>query len=666
MKTSLDRQLDAVVDERAGNETGATAAFVEQLCSAARAARSRYEDHWRKAYRRLAGFLEDDLLESERASIGAEESATAVQERAVSVLNMTFKNFMGFLGMHLEAIRGIEVVAATHEDEDIRAAKAAQELLTSFMLDENSPYHDEILRALASMYCTGHGDLLIEAACEDTVPEDKRDVRIKSITAFDVYAYPGCRALKQSPAVVVREFVTRNEWESRWGALPECAQPALWPSESGFSSIEPSIEEGVYEVLRLFVAPCVRFPRGAQRVIAGNKLVYSYKDQDGEDWIATADNDYPIERLTDLPTGPTGFCMSRMKLSGSAQRLVDVAWSKICDVIDRSPADVMLVPQGRGPSLDEWTNMSVQIVPLPPGGQRPERVGMPSLEPLFNTIAFAGEKMRELTSQFQPVIGAPMGTRTPVGTVRALQQAAVMPEQPLEERIRAWIGRVGRRILLEGQRVWLEERLYLTLGKHQQYERKSFASAQLRQNFDVRVRPDDGLPKNRAERWQLVTQGLQYGLWANTPDAERARRVLSTNVDTDALAANQADEQLARKHFDAIKAGETVLANIFDNHLVHMATERYLAAQFASAGGVIDPDFERRLVMHYDSHVKGLAHDTQLQAAASGRAPFPAPLAMTMGPQGPGAPSEPGMPPEPQHEQLAQAMAGVPQGEVPA
>jgi hypothetical protein len=629
---------------------------IEHIESVCKDSRSAYALDWKQNLRRLPAFLEDDV--SPARSAGGEAlaadfptGATYPEAKYISYVNLSESRRQRLIARILNIIKELQVIAASNDEDDLLASKAAEQLLKGYLAEHTGLFFSEIVRLVTLTYACGVAYAVIEPTWEPVKIDGELtyqpdDVSLRVILADQVFHYPGIHDIHDSPAVVIHEYLTVRDL-SRFlkrsiDEIPEDAPPAHWSDETGVETLEGKIEEARYLVKRLCILPCESYPRGAQRFVLGSSE-WSIKDEKGEETLGTVDGRYPIEALMDVPRGIAYYTRGRMADTGPVQRALDIFWSKHLEVVRDGPNAVFWIPKGSRVSKDKITNEAIVVAEYQPVGPHMPRMDtMPEPTPLLRGIEMCEHFLDELSAQHAPSRGVAQGGRQPAKAIEMLVSQDEISDTPMAEMFKGGMARIGKRILMVGQKVWGPKKVFLVLGANRKYEAGEFRKANLKEGWDVRIAPGDSLPKSKSQRVFLVLQALQAGLLGppETPEAaQAARKLLNVVTDDDFYAQDQVQIQRARDHVAEIRRaaemaalglpGDSIPADPdFDDHSVHKNVERKLVAAEMSKG-TASPEFVEMMRQHVQGH--DFYQQQQDQAAmppqmqATGPAATPAP-----------------------------------------
>jgi len=642
---------------------GNTRKMIDDMTHACKTSRQKFiTERWKPALRRLPGFLESDVDAQIDSNTGEPQSQT------VTTINFCYRTYLAFLSQAVPRLRNLQTIAASREAKDLRAAFSVERAIRSEMFGHRGAFMDSILRMVSFVYNCHTGYVIVEGV----VPKGEKygEVRMKAFSPIDVMWYPGVRRMEASPYVVLIEQMTREDIESRWGPIPKGVSGTKWPEDSGMEAIQPGIDESLYEVNRVFVKPCASYPDGAARVVLTGSETDLWKSMSGKsETIGTPDKAYPIVGVSDIPCGYLDFGESQMNLMQVAQRIANIALSRHVQAVLENPELSIWAPAGSGLNEDSWNNKTTSLQsynPIP--GSNPKIVPTPSPQMSLGLLGTAEGLINNVVSSSPISRGQSEGSRMPVGTARSLIEKATDQNLALIERLKEGVSAIAERVIIEGRNVWKPNRIFLVVGTNRKYEAIEFKKADLKDHFSVRIRPDDGMPKNDADRWEHVTRGLQAGLFGPVDDPQtgvKARRALEIATEEEEFAWGHKDDQRAYDDFLKIKDGEETRVSLSDNHRIHYDMERkYAVEEMNATGQALPPELEQGLWDHWQAHVLAQQENNRIMQALSQVGPSPEAQAGQAGqgqqpmPQGeqPGMPmpNMEAMPPEMGMEQMSE------------
>jgi hypothetical protein len=547
-----------------------THTFLDELKKLHEKETSPYRKDWRIGLRRIQGHLETDSEDSGVAAhkaprLTSGSAGTVKETRYASILPMYYPQYMRILGRVLETIKGFQCISASDDTDDRTGTYAGEMLLKEYLADHSGQYFPEVVKMVGITMSCGCCPVLVEGIPEYGLLEEESvqipggDVNVEACLPHDVWHMPAPYP-DQSPVMCVRRRKTKKWLQSRYQGIefPKDMAGAQWTNDSGLTSMMPGIEEALVQFDELYVLPCDELPEGSKRVVIDEKVV-------AEMPIDTFDGGYPVVYITDTPLGPSFYNRGRMAFLTPIQTVMDEAWSKAVEVVRKHAYRTYFLPPASNVKASDITDKSVAIVEAAMfNGQQIQTVDMPDVSPLVSFVHFCTQVMEEIGSQHGPSKGEPVGTRTPAKAVEAYIEQSEVADYTFNMLLRGSMSRIGKRILAEGQRVWPEKKIFYVLGKNRRYEAQTFQAANLRGEWDVRVAPDAGLPRNKGQRMNLLTQALKAGgLGPMDPETRMPTPIAIhryqelMNIDTDdqifGNATYDREIQKARGHFKALQ-----------------------------------------------------------------------------------------------------------------
>lgn len=595
-----------------------THTFLSELHELYKSFTNPYRGDWKIGLRRLQGHLETDASDfsadhkAPRLS-GGGMGGTTRDVRYASILPIYYPQYMRILGRVLETIRAYQCISASDDTDDRAASYAGEQLLKEYLADHSGAYFPEIVRMTAIVVACSACPVLIEAIPaygtlgdqegEEDIEVPGGEVNVEALMPHDCWHFPG--KPDDSPVLNIRRRKTKKWLTRRYPSIkfPRDLKGAEWEEDSGVGSMMPQIEDALVQFDELYVLPCDEFPDGVKRVVIAGEEVLEMP-------IDTFDQGYPLVYVIDTPLGPSFYNRGRMAFMTPLQTVVDEAWSKAVEVVRKHSFRTYIAPPNSGVKASMFTDKAVGIVEAPMfNGEKLQHFDMPDVTPLVQFVSYCTSVMEEIASQHGPSKGEPVGSRTPAKAVEAYIEQSEVADYTFNMLLRGSMSRIGKRILSEGQRVWPPRKVFYVLGKNRRYEAKVFQAANLKGQWDVRVAPDTGLPRNKGQRMNLLTQALSKGglgpidpaTGMPSPAATQRYQELM-NIDTDdQLFGNTAYDreiQKARNHFAALQkqaqeATETGLPPVAsvtpgwdDDGLVHAMIEKQMLAEAKNAAAM--------------------------------------------------------------------------------
>jgi hypothetical protein len=545
--------------------------LVDEVIQIAKEHRKKWVGDWSANLRRLAGFTEEDIrLRS--TSTGSVTSGQPVIRKYVTSFNTTRSYYQRLVGRCMPVIVNFQVMAASMNEDDRDTAYSASKLLRSRTSPDSGKDFEAVVRCMSYLFCGGPSLMMIEGVVPPDDPAGG-DVVTEAVMPGMFYYLPGGFDINDSPVLIVDRPRTESMVRERHPELADRLSwdkmdGAKWPDDMSLDSITDEMKSCCAMQRDLWIRPCRQFPEGIHRVfmVGAEDVLAEYPS------LESPDGKYPGEVFSDVPMGPFMEDRGRLTISSHMQRSQDILISKAITVTVDSPQAFVGLPHGM--TRDDVTNEPINYYAKL--GQDAAAVTlMPGIERLQQMLGIVQGYQDQVHGQGPSSRGIIPGTRTSGRAMEQATMADMAADEPFVAMVRRTMGRVGKRILMTGKEVWSDEYRFQVLGKHNLFESMSFKKANLKDGYDVRVMPDQGLPTNKAARMQLVEKGLQAGLFADTPEAARARELLGIHSDDeDIYETDQAEEQVIRREEEAISSGMAPPIHWSDNHPMHMARHR--------------------------------------------------------------------------------------------
>lgn len=449
--------------------------------------------------------------------------------------------------------------------------------------------------------------------------------RYDVLSPFEVHLDPIIEELEDQPYVLVIQSFTPEQIKLAWdvdiekeGGAGSVSEISMMHRE-GIASVAvggvatPFGTSGMGEryrrvvVYRLFVKYHKDYPNGAYIVMTAGgtrlekKTEFPWKRQNGKGQMF-----YPLThyRFATIPGRAWGFSPADDLLPKQYQ--LNKAESLVTLICTRMANPVWLIPTNTNPTRITG-EIGIQIEYTPVGQQAPSRVpGSEAPQSLVKYIADIRQSFDELSGAFAAVRGRSMGSRTPVGTVQALQErgfgrwATVF--QGLEE---------GYQDLAEKSlEIWRQKahtpRVQAIKDAVGGYTFQEFLGADWDDGVDVQVEAGSTRPHTQQEKLTAYIQLAQIGVLDFMDEAQKIKMLEDTGfinmragVEEDSKCAYKENAEFMKwaKEFaekmmmippddmDGMERlwGEysttppIMVTPIVDDHAVHFLTHRRLA-----------------------------------------------------------------------------------------
>lgn len=287
--------------------------------------------------------------------------------------------------------------------------------------------------------CPRCGGMLVESSTQfDWLP--RGEIRFDSLSPFQVFLDSSIEELEDQPFILVGQSFTQEQIQMRWDVkldggfvgggstntslLHQDAIPAIVPGVStpiASAGQDPNAKRSI--VWRAYIKMHEKFPKGAYIAMTNDgtlldrKTPYPHRLKAGN-----GQKFYPLTHYKFGTVGGRAWGYSPADDLLPKQYQLNKAESLVTMIVSRMANPVWLIPAMSNPSRITG-DIGVQIEYTPVGGAVPNRVaGAEAPQTLIKYIQDIRQSFEELSGAFAAVKGKSMGSRTPVGTVQALQE----------------------------------------------------------------------------------------------------------------------------------------------------------------------------------------------------------------------------------------------------
>lgn len=542
-------------------------------------------------------------------------------------------------------------VPATGEDQDMRAAKAAEQILQS-QYDKHN-LRKEFMRTAFWLSLTGNGFMKTfwDQSTFDKYSSQQGDIVYNDVSPFNLLI-PDLRAYELDCQPYVVHMYTRPiEWLYTFFG-DRLQDIVLTPTAHGASTF---MDEAYYNLSRSkesqpdsCVVREIWLKPGATRMLPQGGLITMVDNhilQYCDTGIPYEHGDYPFTHFTHVPS--SGFYASSVvtELEG-LQLEYNELLTQIADARRKMGKPQFISPKG-SISAAKMTNTTGLVIEYRPGMQPPTPIPLTQLPGYFfeeqNRII---TDMEDLSGQHQVSKGnAPPGV-TAATAIGFLQERDESYMAPTYGSVEYGFQKVGRQTLALARQFWTLPRVVKVVGEDGVWDVTQFMGSDLTEGTDIRVEPGSALPESKAARMaaimDLMNQGhipseeglglLEVGgvtkLVDNLQVDKRQamhenlymRKLTEEQVLTFDLQWQQAAQQGAEEAIDPetgqpLQPPPVVPVNSWDNHEVHIEVHnRYRKSQmFSALPDFIKAVFER----HVNDHMAMLQIQAMQQALMS-------------------------------------------------
>lgn len=470
-------------------------------------------------------------------------------------------------------------------------------------------------------YCPKCGGQLIESADKfDWTP--RGEIRFDTLSPFQVFLDPSIEELEDQPFILIGQSFTQEQIKMRWDVqieggfvnggeantslMHQDAIAAVTPGVSMATTSagsDPNAKRTI--VWRAFIKMHEKYPKGAyiamtsQGVLLEKKTEYPWKTRAGK-----GRKFYPLTHYKFGTIGGRAWGYTPADDLLPKQYQLNKAESLMSQIVSRMANPVWLIPANTNPSRISG-DIGVQIEYTPVGSQAPSRVpGAEAPQTLVHYIKDIRESFEELSGAFAAVKGKSMGSRTPVGTVQALQERGFGRWSTVFSSIELGYQDIAKKAM----EVWRQNahspRIVAIKNAIGGFTFQEFMGADWDDGVEVEVEAGSSRPHTQAEKMTQYAEFAQMGVLDFMDEAQKIKMLedlgmvnMRPGVEEDTKHAykenavfldwaRQAGEQLAAMQdpqMQQMMAMELAaqmpvhVVPIVDDHAVHFLTHRRLA-----------------------------------------------------------------------------------------
>lgn len=315
----------------------------------------------------------------------------------------------------------------------------------------------------------------------------------------------------------------------------------------------------------LRIKPCKKYPKGLS-VFAANGVIL----EEGDYPFDT----YSLEQFKDLEAPGIFWGKATTEFAIPLQR----SWNEDASSIENfnrwMGKGKWLSPRNANMESDPDDTHGEVIQYTPVVGHKPEHVTLKGLPSTYDqNMGRIKLSLQDLFSQHEVSMGTNKSDiRSGEMVDLLLEQDAhggVLSRATFEEGLEHLLTRVMKRIA----KGYKSERVMHIASSENRYEVLSFQGADLGNNTTIRVLAQSTVPESRIAREAKIERRFRQGVYGNPQDPKVRRHVmkmLDEAVTEDIFSDEYLDEQLADFENDNLAHGIRVIANSYDNHVIHL------------------------------------------------------------------------------------------------
>lgn len=488
------------------------------------------------------------------------------------------------------------VVPRTTEDEDIAAARVAEQLF------ENVYYEQDFLQIMTDaiwwMSITGTSFIKTYWDQNAVYAGEKGDAKFSVVDPFHVYVSDYLQTdIDRQPFIIQTSMISKEHAKNVYGveASKNTVSAAgdddhlhnMWMNMSGTERV---ITERVL-VKEFWIKPnqCPFLPQGGVVIMVGDKIV-SLTQQS-----PYRHGKYPFTVIRHIPTGRF-YGESVITDLIPLQREYNKTASQIVEAKNRMGKPKLVAPKG---SIDpnKITDAPGQIITYNPGFNPPTPL---PLEPLPNYVLEELDRIQrdidDISGQHEISRGNVPKEVTAATAISFLQEQDDTRLNPTVHSIESAVGRIGTQYLNLIFQYWQSPRLIRNVGKDGAFSAQYVQANMLRGNVDVRVEAGSAMPYSKAGKQAFVMDLLKFGVI-------QPQEVL-TILELKGVEAAQrnflADQHQVQRENVKMANAIQVPANAWDNHQVHIGLHNNFrkSQEFESLPEQVKMIFEQHVRLH--------------------------------------------------------------------
>lgn len=502
---------------RQTKEAAEIVAWVQGEFTKARQTRSQKQLQW---YINMAMFFGQQWVERTSKSMPAQFRDTLTIPRKPyyrdrKTVNKVRSFVRWELSKFLSQTPSAVAVPATAEDQDIRAAYAAEQAWNS--ISSNKRLRNHFARATWWTILTGNGFIKTEwdTNCIDKVSKTRGDLRYSSVTPFNLFI-PDLREqdIEDQPYVITA-YNRTVEWCHYYFAeelkgiklAPTTSQAAQVMDEAYLNLSAPSQPDSV-TIYETWVKP------GATRLMPEGGLIITIDDtlvSIHRDGLPYAHQEYPFTKFEHIPSS-LFYADSPLVDLNAIQKEYNQLRSEISEAGRRMARPQLLAPKG-AIVVGKLTNEPGLVIEYNPGFQPPQPM------PLAPLPQYYIEQQDRILNDWQDVSGEKEVTRgsAPAGVtagtaINYLQEAANQFHTAQYQSIEQGYEKIASQTVgLFVQYVDLPRKIK-TVGADGSFDTMLLSGADIASGTDIRIEKDSAIGKSRAANEAKVMDMFAVGL----------------------------------------------------------------------------------------------------------------------------------------------------------
>lgn len=409
-------------------------------------------------------------------------------------------------------------VPATAEDEDVRAAFAAEQAWQS--ISETRKLRQHYTKAAWWAITTGNGFIKTwwDQTCipDRTEPENKGDIRFGAVSPFNLFV-PDLREqdIEDQPFVI-----TAYKKPVGWAKIafkdalgnaklsPSQSTEATLMEEAALNLQNASQAPEAVIVYEAWVKPGATelLPHGGLVIAVEDHLVGVYMDG-----LPYAHSQYPFTKFEHIPTAAF-YADSPLVDTNQLQKEYNEWRSRISEYVRRSSAPQLMYQKG---SLDanRITNEPGQMIPYKPGFSAPTPLPLTPLpQYVMDMPSLILQDWEDLTGQREVTQGSAPAGVTAGTAINYLQEAANKYLTPQYQSIEDGYEKIaGQSLVLFNQYVDMRRKIK-TVGTDGSFDTVMLQGADIKNGLDIRIQRGSAVGDSQAAKEAKIMDMFSVGL----------------------------------------------------------------------------------------------------------------------------------------------------------
>lgn len=455
------------------------------------------------------------------------------------------------------------VVPATSEDEDLVAARVAEQIFDSI-------YSNYDLKALMrntmwwNVVCgNGFSKTWWDPNRKDQYSDAKGDLVYEVITPFNIYIPNHLETKLQEQPYMIHATTKTLDWaESTYpdlkGKIAANATGATDILDSGFLNVigARSVKKNEVLVLECWIKPGNKlFPQGGLVTVVGGQVAKIYET------FPYKHGWYPFSKFDNVESGRF-YTTSALEDIIPLQRELNRTRSQIVESKNLMSKPKLLAATG---------SIEAKQITSEPGQTIYYKMGYPAPTPLplQNLPQYVLEEVQQLKIDMDDIMGQHEITK---GQYTAATALSFLKEQDdtilagVVSSMESAIEDMGKQSLGLISQFWDSPRMVRVVGADATFDAKLYQASSVGKNQDVRVESGSALPQSKAAKQAFVMDLLKMGLIPPQEGLDMLEIGGIEKIYDDYLT----DKRQAQRENQKIMMGIAATANDFDNHQLHL------------------------------------------------------------------------------------------------